>query len=163
MSLAALDSGSWHADDIDGVLDRRAIDAVFVPVVRLDTLSTVGFEAVPRGPVGSALESSDNLVEAAAAAGRDAELDWICRAAAYKAALGAGLHPSLTIFVTTDPRSLASPCPPDLAPAVWRAESKLRVVIEVSDRMLANSPDSVPAAVARARRVGWGVSLHDVG
>src|SRR4051794_32115054 len=163
MSQAALEAASWREDEIDEVLDRRAIEAEFVPVVRLDTLSVVGFEAVARGPAGSGVDTHAALVEAAVAVGREAELDWICRAAAYRAALDARLHPSLTVFVKTDPRSLASPCPPDLAPAVWRAESKLRVVIEVSDRMLAASPDSVPAAVARARRVGWGVALDDIG
>ena len=163
MSLAALRSASWRENEIDEVLDRRAIEAEFVPVVRLDTLTVVGFEAVARGPAGSSVDTHVSLVEAAVAVGREAELDWICRAAAYRAALDARLHPSLTVFVKTDPRSLAAPCPPDLAPAVWRAESKLRVVIEVSDRMLAASPDSVPAAVARARRVGWGVALDNVG
>src|SRR4051794_18399209 len=163
MSVAELEPSSRGGREIDHVLDRRAVEAAFVPVVRLDTLGVVGFEAVPCGPAGSALESPLDLFEAAAAVGRDAELDWICRAVAYRQALDAWLHPSLTVFVNTDPRSLATPCPADLAPSVWRAESKLRVVIQVSDRMLATSPDSVPAAVARARRVGWGVALDDVG
>src|SRR3954466_5479787 len=134
-----------------------------MPVVRLDTFTIMGFEALARGPFGTALEAPAALFAAAGDAGREAELDWVCRAAAYRAALDAKLPPSQSLFVNTDPTRLAASCPPDLAQGVWRAESKLRVIIEVSERTLAASPAEVAAAMGRARRGGWGLAVDDVG
>src|SRR5437763_558690 len=134
-----------------------------MPLVQLETLEVTGYEAFARGPSGSPLESPGALFEAAEQAGRVAELDWICRAAAYRAALAGGLHPSLSVFVNTDPRALEGECPRDLLSTIWRAEGKLRVVMEVSERALATAPAEVLGAAARARRVGWGVALDNVG
>ena len=43
------------------------------------------------------------------------------------------------------------------------AESKLRVVIDVSEGTLAGAPAEVSSAMERARRVGWGVAVDNVG
>src|SRR5207249_11762376 len=110
---------------------ERLIHAVFMPLVQLETLEVTGYEAFARGPSGSPLESPGALFEAAEQAGRVAELDWICRAAAYRAALAGGLHPSLSVFVNTDPRAFKSGGPPYLQNVIWRAENTLRVVMYI--------------------------------
>ena len=63
------------------------------------------------------------LFTAAQAVGRLAELDWICRARAYEAALAAGLDPLITLFVNTEPMALDTECPPDLRKWVEAARS----------------------------------------
>ena len=163
MTLAGASAVPTRDGGIDDVIDQRAITSVFMPVVRLDTFTIMGYEALARGPQGTKLESPGALFAQATAVGREAELDWVCRAAAYKAALEAKLPPSQSVFVNTDPTRLAATCPSDLATGVWRAESKLRVIIEVSERTLAASPAAVASAMQRARRVGWGLALDDVG
>jgi EAL domain-containing protein (putative c-di-GMP-specific phosphodiesterase class I) len=95
--------------------------------------------------------------------GRVAELDWACRAAAYTAALEAGLPGDCTLFVNTEPVSVASPCPPDLRDLIERAERELRVVVEVTERAVAADPAALLAAAARIHASGWGVALDDVG
>lgn len=148
---------------IQDVLRARAVRAVYQPLVDLVSGEVIGYEALARGPEGTAWERPDRLFDAAREAGQVAELDWVCRAAAYRGALDARLDPGLTLFVNTEPDALGFACPDDLLPLVERAELSLRVVSEMTERSLTRDPRALLEAVARARAVGWGVALDDVG
>jgi len=50
-------TGQPVSELIHDIIDRRLVRAVFQPVVHLPTQQIVGYEALARGPVGSALES----------------------------------------------------------------------------------------------------------
>ena len=113
--------------------------------------------------MGSALESPAALFGAAWRAGRVAELDWVCRAAAFTEAVRGGLVPPLTLFVNAEPVTLGVACPDDLKSAIDLAEGRLRVVVEVTERAMAGDPARLLATVAQARKAGWGVALDDVG
>jgi EAL domain-containing protein (putative c-di-GMP-specific phosphodiesterase class I) len=76
------------------------------PTTAEDFRHVLGYEALARGPMGSALESPAALFGAAWRAGRVAELDWACRAAAFTGAAEAGLGPPFTLFVNAEPVSL---------------------------------------------------------
>src|SRR5215207_8619089 len=151
------------AEDFRRVLDERAVQPVFQPVVDLDKRHVLGYEALARGPMGSALESPAALFGAAWRAGRVAELDWACRAAAFTEAVLGRVVPPLTLFVNAEPVSLGVACPDDLRPAIELGEHRLRVVVEVTERAVAGDPARLLATVAQARRAGWGVALDDVG
>lgn len=148
---------------IDDVIDTRAVNTVFQPLVRLDSHEIVGFEALSRGPAGSPWHAPSALFPAAQAAGRLAELDWICRVRAYQGALNAGLDPSIALFVNTEPLALRTECPPDLAPWLDAARRRLRVVTEMTERAVAADPSALLTAAATARKSGWGVAFDDVG
>ncbi|GII21008.1 sensor domain-containing phosphodiesterase [Planosporangium mesophilum] len=149
--------------DIGQVLDERAITTVFQPLVHLDTYETVGFEALSRGPVGSPWYEPSALFPAAQAAGRLAELDWMCRVLAYQQALRADLDQSIALFVNTEPLALRTECPADLAPWLETARRRLRVVTEMTERAVAADPSALLTAAATARSSGWGVAFDDVG
>jgi len=151
------------APSLETVLGARAVHMVFQPIVELSTGQVVGLEALARGPVGSALESPGALFRAAREAGRTAELDWICRAAAFRAVMDADMSPSMSLFVNTEPESLSAECPDDLAPVIRRAETLLRVFVEVNERALVADPAGLLAAADRAREMGWGIAVDDVG
>jgi EAL domain-containing protein (putative c-di-GMP-specific phosphodiesterase class I) len=148
---------------VHDVIDARAVVPVFQPLVRLDNREVVGYEALSRGPAGSAFEMPGALFGAAARVGRLPELDWVCRARACEAAMRAGLHPALTLFVNVEPAALGTLCPPDLAPVFRRAMGRLRVVTEMTERRLAHDPSGLLVAAAAGRASGWGVALDDVG
>jgi EAL domain-containing protein (putative c-di-GMP-specific phosphodiesterase class I) len=160
---AAVSVAPEVAGELARIIDGRAVRAVFQPLIDLASGDVVGFEALARGPAGSMLESPGALFEAAYGIGRVAELDWVCRAAAFQAAARAELDPVLRLFVNCEPASLGVACPDDLWPVVDVAERRLRVVMEVTERAVARDPAGLLGAVARARAVGWGVALDDVG
>ncbi len=147
--------------DIHDVVDNRAVTSVFQPLVEISSGRVLGYEALSRGPAGTPWESPATLFAAARAAGRDSELDWVCRASAYRAALDAGLEQ--TLFVNMEPTALRTPCPDDLVPVVALAQRRLRVVTEMTERAIASDPSGLLAATARCRAAGWGVALDDVG
>ncbi len=149
--------------DIHAIIDRRAVTPVFQPLVDIATGRVTGYEALSRGPAGTAWESPAALFSAARAAGREHELDWVCRGQAYRAALAAGLDPRLTLFVNMEPAAWRTPCPADLAPVVDQARRRLRVVTEMTERAIAEDPSALLSATAACRRAGWGVALDDVG
>ena len=55
--------------------------------------------------------------------GRASELDWICRAAAFRAAMDAGLPSNFTLFVNAEPTSMQTECPPDLLEWILRGSA----------------------------------------
>jgi EAL domain-containing protein (putative c-di-GMP-specific phosphodiesterase class I) len=59
-------------EDFGRVLDERAVQPVFQPLIDLDNRHVVGYEALARGPMGSALETPAALFGAAWRAGRAA-------------------------------------------------------------------------------------------
>lgn len=148
---------------INQIIDARAVTPVFQPLVDIAGGQVVGYEALSRGPAGTPWESPVAMFAAARNVGRDAELDWVCRAAAYRAALDARLDRSLTLFVNMEPAAWRTPCPADLEPLIVRARDRLRVVMEMTERAIAADPSALLAATANSRAAGWGVALDDVG
>ncbi len=149
--------------DIHAIIGRRAVTPVFQPLMDIASGRVVGFEALSRGPAGTPWESPAALFAAARAVGREQELDWVCRAQAYRAALAARPDPRLTLFVNMEPTAWRTPCPADLVPVVEQARSRLRVVTEMTERAIAEDPSALLAATESCRRAGWGVALDDVG
>jgi EAL domain-containing protein (putative c-di-GMP-specific phosphodiesterase class I) len=149
--------------DIHEIIDTRAVTPVFQPLVEISTGRVLGYEALSRGPAGTPWEPPAAMFTAARAAGRENELDWICRARAYQAALAARLDPALTWFVNMEPTAWRTECPADLAAIVARAPGRLRVVTEMTERAIAEDPSALLSATASCRESGWGVALDDVG
>jgi len=147
---------------IDDVLRAGAVHSVYQPIVELDTGRVVAYEALARGPQGP-LHTPDALFAAARSAGRLAELDALCRAAALTGAVAAELGPPLTVFVNVEPQVLESAPLEELLAIATTAPAGLRVVVEITERALATRPADLLRAVERVREVGWGIALDDVG
>ncbi len=149
--------------DIHQVIDKRAVNTLFQPLVDITAGGVLGYEALSRGPAGSPWELPGDLFAAARRAGREAELDWVCRAQAFRRILLAGPDPALTWFVNMEPVGARTDCPADLADVIDQARSQLRVVTELTERAIAQDPSGLLEATARIRDAGWGVALDDVG
>ncbi|GAA3165372.1 hypothetical protein GCM10010466_65270 [Planomonospora alba] len=151
-----------HTGPIHEIIDRRLVEVEFQPIVDLVHGQVVGFEALSRGPQGSPLRSPERLFAAARAVGRAGELDWICRAEAFRQMLEREMPSSVSLFVNVDADSLIVECPEDLLPTVWEATRKLRVFIEINGEAMNRHPQQVLETVRRARAARWGVSLGDI-
>jgi len=124
---------------LDDALRPGGVHSVFQPIVELDTGRVVAYEALARGPEGP-LQRPDLLFAAARAAGRLAELDEICRAAAFRGAVTQGLLAPLTVFVNVEPEVLDSAPLDDLLAIAESAPGELRLVMEITERALAARP-----------------------
>ena len=146
---------------LDRVLDG-GVHSVFQPIVDLDSDCVVAYEALARGPEGP-LERPDAMFAAARAAGRLAELDEACRAAAFRGAVAHNLLAPTTVFVNVEPDVLDSAPLADLLAIADTAPRELRIVLEVTERALAARPAELLRTVERVRALGWGIALDDVG
>ncbi len=152
----AIDAAALRA-----LLDAGGVRAVYQPIVDLARpgADPVGYEALARGPAGSALEPPDRLFAVARSAGMLAELDDACRAAALGGARAAGLGPPATLFVNTEPEAVAGTCF-GTGPRCPRAPD---VVVEFTERALTRDPAGLLRTVDRVRELGHGVAVDDVG
>ncbi|MDQ1660549.1 MAG: hypothetical protein QOJ68_529 [Blastococcus sp.] len=150
------------AADIDAVLRDGSVRSVFQPIVELDSGRVVAYEALARGPQGP-LERPDVLFAAARSAGRLAELDALCRTAAFRGAVEQGLLAPLTVFVNVEPEVLDDAPLDDLLAIAEGAPAELRVVMEITERALAARPAELLRTVERVRQLGWGIAVDDVG
>ncbi|SDF84462.1 PAS domain S-box-containing protein/diguanylate cyclase (GGDEF) domain-containing protein [Blastococcus aurantiacus] len=147
---------------LEAALAPGGVRSVFQPIVELDTGRVVAYEALARGPQGP-LERPDLLFAAARSAGRLAELDEHCRAAAFRGAVEQGLLAPLTVFVNVEPEVLDSAPLDDLLSIAEGAPRDLRIVMEITERALAARPAELLRTVERVRSLGWGVAVDDVG
>jgi EAL domain-containing protein (putative c-di-GMP-specific phosphodiesterase class I) len=164
--LATFDSS--HAPlaaptSVEELIARQAVASAYQPLIDLYNGETVGYEALARGPAGSALERPDALFEAAHAAGMEAEVDWECQRAALAGALETGLAQGQALFVNLEPRVLTVERPQWLTHLTDQALGRFAIFAEFTERSLTDRPAEMLAAVARLRRLGVGIALDDVG
>ena len=152
-----------EAAQLRRALAGPGVRTLFQPVVRLDNGDVVAYEALVRGPVGSSLERPERLFAAARREDLLAELDWACRAAAWRAVESANLPRGRTVLVNVEPETLGRGTPPWAEDLMTKAGSHLRLFVELTERALALRPAELLAAVERLRARGWGIALDDVG
>ena len=145
------------------VLKNRLVTSVYQPIVDLESGRVVGYEALARGPAGTALEAPLALFEAARQEGLTSELEWACREAAVMGAIEQRFGLGVTLFVNVEPTSLTAPVPEEIAHVVGIASTQLRGVVEITERAIAHQPAELLAALARIRDLGWGIAVDDVG
>lgn len=145
------------------IVAARAVRTVFQPIVDLDTRAVVGYEALARGPLGSALEAPLELFAAARREGVLSELDSVCRSQAFHAAVASGRLAPLTLFVNVEPEALDDAPLDELVQIAVSAPRALRVVFEITERAITARPAELLRTVDRIREHGWAIALDDVG
>lgn len=149
--------------ELQRIIRERAVTTVFQPIIELTSQRVVAYEALTRGPQGSVFAKPDALFSAARLCGSVVELDWLCRVTAMDTALRAGYDRSMALFLNAEPLALRTGCPAHLRSDLIRTRERLQIVVEVTERAMANNPRDLLAGVARVRADGWAVALDDVG
>jgi len=149
--------------ELKRILVQGDVTAVFQPIVEIATGDVVAYEALARGPEGSALHRPDRLFAAAEAAGYISELDWLCRIAAVSTALEAGLGRTASLFLNCEPRAIGTPCPAEHAEMWQRAQRELDLVLEITERAVTDRPAELTRVVREHRDAGRGIALDDLG
>ncbi len=143
--------------EIQRIVRDRAVSVLFQPVVRLDSREVVGVEAFARGPHESAFEAPRVLFAAGDRFGAATDLDRLCREAAL-ASSDLERVPG-RIFVNTRPECFEEPL------RLGRANGlpSSRIVIELSERAIADDVARIAASRESIRDAGFGLCLDDVG
>jgi EAL domain-containing protein (putative c-di-GMP-specific phosphodiesterase class I) len=147
---------------VGDVLAHGTVDVGFQPVVDLVSQRTVGYEALARGPIGTELETPRALFDAARAAGRLDELDWLCQRIALRAALRAGLRAPSVLFVNVE-ADTSDFLPLDLRALYAEATAQMAVAVELTERALTRRPAALLGRIADMRALGCVLALDDVG
>jgi diguanylate cyclase (GGDEF)-like protein/PAS domain S-box-containing protein len=145
------------------IIDARAIEPVFQPIVSLASDGIVGYEALARGPEGSPLHRPDQLFAAAQSSGLVTELDWLCRARAVEVALAAGLDRQAHLFLNVEPSAVGTACPEPYAEIWARGRAELDLVLEITERAVMSRPAELSRLVNEHRAAGRGIALDDLG
>lgn len=144
---------------LDAVLRTGGIASVYQPIVLLEGGGTVAFEALARASASPT--GPEELFRVARAGGRLAELDLHCQRAAVVGARRADLR--MPLFVNIEPEAAG----PGSLDALLRADAaspaSMPLVLEITERALTARPCELIDLLARARSLGWGIALDDVG
>lgn len=158
------------ADSVDKLRnDRLLIEALierpeqlgpdFQPVRALSDGSLVGYKATGRGQAGTDLSSTLALLESAQGLGLVERLDWAFRCLAFDVFLDRGVDAEM--WITPEPETYRSACPPRLATSWGRGRRSVRVAAEVPAHAFAQ-PAALVAGVEEFRGWGWRVVADDV-
>ena len=149
---------------LQDVLLAHEITTVFQPIVDLQQGGLLGFEALSRGPAGTAQHAPISMFEAAASADLVFELDRHCRRRALTTArdLPAPYH----LFVNIVPASMYDP---DFqgASLIRLLEgfglSPDRIVLEVSEQYVIENYTLFVEAVQTFKQMGFSIAVDDIG
>ena len=151
-------------EELKRIVEDADVSALYQAVVDLESRREIGYEALARGPAGSAFERPGTMFAVSGRAGINTALDRICRDTALREC--GRLAADTLLFVNVLPASLDDP--------EWRGDpvdalldgSSLRrdhVVLEVSERALDGGVDRARDAIGGLRDRGFRFALDDVG
>jgi EAL domain-containing protein (putative c-di-GMP-specific phosphodiesterase class I) len=130
----------------------------------MDTRARMGFEALSRGPHGTAFESPLHLFDAAADADLVFELDRACRQRALRTAKS--MPPDTKLFINILPSSMYDPDfnGPGLLDMLERLElSPERVVLEITEKYAIENYSIFGEAVRNFTEMGIAIAVDDIG
>ncbi|NTW40562.1 MAG: EAL domain-containing protein [Cellulomonadaceae bacterium] len=147
---------------LDALIESGGLSCVYEPLVDLHSGAVLGHEALLRGPMGTPWRSPLVLLAAARHADRLVELETHSLCTSLLDAARAAGSPPLTLFVNVEPATLARGLPTIITLLEGRARH-VQVVVEITERALAEDPDAMMTAADRLRAVGCAIALDDVG
>lgn len=149
---------------LQDVLLAEEIRTVFQPIVDLQLGGTLGFEALSRGPSGTAQHNPINLFTAAKDADLVFELDRHCRRRAMRTARN--LPSGYRLFINVVPASMYDP---DFqgASLIKLLEglglSPDRIVLEVSEQYAIENYTMFVEALQNFTQMGFSIAVDDIG
>lgn len=146
------------------IIARRGLRTLFQPIVAIDSLESVGYEALSRGPRGTPYESPEALFSCAQQSRLGRELDRLCKLTAIESAKA---KPSGTaLFVNTLPTTLDDPeflhgrAYANLSASGMKPDD---VVWELTERHPIEDFDAFGMLMREYSNLGYKIAIDDVG
>ncbi len=153
-----------HELELRQIIERRNFSTLFHPIVDLDTLEPMGYEALTRGPAGTVYESPENLFGYARQTKLGRELDRQCKLMAIQSARK---KPNGTrLFINTLPTTLDDPEFLNERAIQVLHESGMTpgdVVWELTERHAIEDFKTFGALMREHTDLGYNVAIDDVG
>jgi EAL domain-containing protein (putative c-di-GMP-specific phosphodiesterase class I) len=153
-----------HELELRQLLARRAITALYQPIVNLDDLTVIGYEALARGPAETPYEWPEALFTFARQSKLNRELDHQCKIAALEGARG---MPSGTkLFINTLPTTLDDPdfTAPEAGEMLGRfGLTPGDLVWELTERHAIEDYGAFQSIMKRYVDLGYNVAIDDLG
>ncbi|WP_028766567.1 GGDEF domain-containing protein [Shewanella fidelis] len=150
--------------ELDKIIDKEKIKAVFQPICNISTHKIHGFEALSRGPEHSPLYSPVPLFRTAAYEGRLSELEGVCRRISIQQFKHSQLQGKL--FLNISPKALLDPNHEKGLTLGLVQELGLQpsqVVIELSEQYPADDIDLLKSCLNHYRSQGFLTAIDDLG
>lgn len=146
------------------IISQGSIVTFFQPIVSLQDLDILGYEALTRGPMDSGFDDPEVLFSYAENTNLILELERLCRRNALKSAQA--LHLDRKLFLNSSARAiLDSDFTPDHI-AEFVAElglDKRNVVLEITERIAIQEWDTFKKVLRQFRNHGFKIAVDDIG
>lgn len=151
-------------DQLQALIDANQLYAVFQPIFNIANNHIVGYEALIRGPAGTALATPAQLFAAAANEGQLARLEYACREAACQSFMEQALPGKL--FLNMTPLAFTDSQYRDGVTMAILRKLKLdpeRVVFELTEKQPLDEFELLTGACEHFQRQGFAVAIDDLG
>lgn len=164
MARKTAKGGDQLLQEFQEVLNQRAIQSVYQPIISCETGEALGWEALSRGPEGSRFQRPDTLFTYAEEAGELYRLEKICRERAIEGA--SGLAQGAKLFLNINPRTIHDP-------QFTKGETKRlldrcglspsQVVFEITERHSIQDYAGFRKTLEHYRQQGYLIAVDDAG
>ncbi len=142
------------------IIEDKRVYMVFQPIVELCTGECIGYEALARGPKGSAFEAPEVMFSIATKAGIVFQLEDLCK---RKLANQYCNQINKYIFVNIEPSILESRAYKKLSLFLNPTLYKSKIVIEITERMVSKDYNNMDSNLRELRGLGYKIAIDDVG
>jgi EAL domain-containing protein (putative c-di-GMP-specific phosphodiesterase class I) len=150
---------------LDAVIGGGAagVASVYQPIARIRDREVLGYEALARFD-DARTAGVEGVFAAAQRAGREGDLDWMCRRAAFEGAQS--LAAGTPLFVNIEVRTLLDPMHPvdqTLLLLEYTKRSSRDVVLELTERDVISDLSRLVTVLAQYRAEGFRFAIDDLG
>lgn len=153
-----------HHIALQRIISQNAILTYFQPIVFLQNLDILGYEALSRGPSDSGFDGTELLFTFAESTNMLLELERLCRKNALRTARS--LHLDRKLFLNSSAKALQDTdfTPQHLSQYVSElGMSPEHVVLEITERVAIQEWDSFKKVLRQFRDFGFKVAIDDMG
>lgn len=153
-----------HHIALQRIISNNAIVTFFQPIVRLQDLEILGYEALSRGPEDSGFEGTELLFTFAESTNMLLDLERLCRRNALRAAQAHQLDRNL--FLNSSAKALQDIhlTPMQLSDLVAELGLKQeRIVLEITERVAIQEWESFKKVLREFRKYGFKIAIDDMG
>lgn len=153
-----------HKEKVQELIYREKISTVYQPIININTLEILGYEALTRGPKNSEYENPYQLFKAAREVGLVLELDRICTKHAF---INARKSPANTkLFINCLPSSLNVQEFKEMDITTLLKESRIsptNIVLEITEREAIENYSNFKKVLSHYIEHGIAIAIDDTG